>query len=318
MPNPVSRRRAFLTAAAAMTCLKASQAADAPQVLPTATAAPNPDRDAINVEKDIVFGKGGDRDLRLDIYNPTGNAPAKRTAIIHLHGGRWAVGDKSGLAAQLQRVAALGYVNIAAQYRLSGVARWPAQIEDVKTAIRWTRANATRLGVDPSRIVVAGNSAGGYLALFAAGTQNDARYEGSGGQAGLPTTVSACLSYFAPTGVAAGPMFRQALPLPPGSGEEAWQEVEIDRHLKGMPPTIIFQGFADTLVAPEVSEALSKQLRTAGVACELHEFGGVSHEFVQFPEFATVCAQLSDSFLDRYVVHPRTYPAFVAGRAAGA
>ena len=116
--------------------------------------APNPARDAANVERDVVFGKGGDVELHCDIYKPPAGA-SKRMAILHYHGGGFAGGNKNNLAARLQSFSALGYVNIAAQYRLAGVAKWPAQIEDVKAAIRWTRANASRLGIDPARIGVA-------------------------------------------------------------------------------------------------------------------------------------------------------------------
>jgi len=306
MNAPWTRRQLLGTTAIGLALTKAATAAEPP------AAAPNPAREAANVERDVIIGKGGDIDLHCDVYKPTGSAKPKRTAIIHFHGGGFARGDKSVLAAQLQPISALGYVNIAAQYRLSGVARWPAQIEDAKTAIRWTRANAARLGIDPARIVLAGYSAGGYLALFASGTQNDARYEGTGGNAGVPTTVAACLSYFAPASAAG---IRRSLPMPTDSSDEAWQEVQIEKHIKGMAPTAIFQGLADTLVTPDVSENLCKQLRAAGVPTEIHEFGGVSHEFVQFPEFAAICAQLNDSFLDRYVVNARTFPAFGGGGA---
>ena len=68
---------------------------------------------AANVEKDVVYGKGGDTDLHLDIYKPTG-AANKRMAIIHYHGGGFAGGSKDNLAARLQTMSARGYVNIAA------------------------------------------------------------------------------------------------------------------------------------------------------------------------------------------------------------
>src|SRR5258705_1563769 len=131
---------------------------------------PAPAAPAANVEADVVYGKGSDTDLHLDIYKPTGSA-TRRMAIVHFHGGGFTGGNKNGLAARLQTMSGRGYVNIAAQYRLAsnGAARWPAQIEDVKAAIRWTRANASRLGIEPARIAVAGYSAGGHLALVAAG-----------------------------------------------------------------------------------------------------------------------------------------------------
>ena len=82
-------------------------------------------RDAANVDRDVVFGKGGTVDLQCDVYKPTG--ASKRMAVIHYHGGGFAGGNKNGLAARLQAMSALGYTNIAAQYRLSGVARWPGE-----------------------------------------------------------------------------------------------------------------------------------------------------------------------------------------------
>jgi len=274
---------------------------------------PNPARDAANVERDVVFGKGGDVDLHLDLYKPHAGAPARRMAVLHFHGGGFAGGNKNNLAARLQAQSALGYVNIAAQYRLSGVARWPAQIEDVKTAIRWTRANAATLGIDPARIAVAGYSAGGHLALFAAGTQNIPQFEGTGGHAGAGTQVAACLAYYAVTGPA-WDGFRKAFPMPPGASEEAWTYAEPGTHIKGFPPTVLYHGLADVTVRPESSEAFLALLRAANIPSELHAFAGVPHEFMGIPEFAESVARLNDFFLDRHVINPRTYPAFGAGR----
>src|ERR1700686_2455640 len=123
----------------------------------------------VKVEKDVVFGRGGDTDLHCDIYRPPAGTE-KRMALIHLHGGGFRGGSKADLPDKVAPITALGYVSIGAQYRLSGVAKWPAQIADVKAAIRWTRANAGSLGIDPKRIAVVGYSAGGHLALSAAGT----------------------------------------------------------------------------------------------------------------------------------------------------
>ena len=277
--------------------------------------ASNPARDAANVERDVVFGKGGDVDLHCDIYKPSATA-SKRMALLHLHGGGFTGGNKNGLAPGLQSLSALGYVNIAVQYRLAGAARWPAQIEDVKAAIRWTRANASRLGIDPARIGVAGYSAGGHLALFAAGTQSQPQYEGSGGNAGAGTQVAACMAYYAVTGPAWGD-FRKQFPMPEGSTDEAWKQAEPGTHVKGFPPTVLYHGLADTTVRPESSEEFLKVLRGANIPSELHEFAGVPHGFIGIPEFAESTARLSDFFLERHVINPRTYPAFGAGRGGG-
>ena len=272
---------------------------------------------AANVEKDVVYGKGGDTDLHLDIYKPTG-AANKRMAIVHYHGGGFQGGNKNGLAGRLQAMSARGYTNIAAQYRLSanGAARWPTQMEDVKASIRWTRANAARLGVDANRIAVAGYSAGGHLALFAAGTANRPEFEGKSGNAGVPNDVAACLAYYAVTG-SAWEGFRRQFPMPEGSSEEAWRAATPGTYAKSFPPTVLFHGLADVTVPPESSMEFLKTLRDANVPSELHTFAGVPHEFVGIPEFAEATAQLADFFLERYVISPRTYPAFGAGRGGG-
>ncbi len=149
MPTHDLTRRLFLGSLGATLAL--------PELRASAAQAQGAAAPAANVEKDVVYGKGGDTDLHLDIYKPTG-AASKRMAVIHFHGGGFAGGNKDGLAGRLQALSARGYTNIAAQYRLSanGAARWPAQIEDVKASVRWTRANASRLGIEPNRIAVAG------------------------------------------------------------------------------------------------------------------------------------------------------------------
>src|SRR2546428_7889233 len=93
-------------------------------------------------------------------------------ATIHFHGGGFAGGSKDSLSERIRPYASLGYVAIAAQYRLSGQAGYPALIHDAKAAIRWVRANAKTLGIESQRIGVVGYSAGGYHALFTAGAPN--------------------------------------------------------------------------------------------------------------------------------------------------
>jgi len=302
-------RRLFLGAVASGVALSHMKA-DAAQ-------GPAPGAPAANVEKDVVYGKGGDTDLHLDIYKPTG-AATKRMAVIHFHGGGFAGGNKDGLAARLQTLSGHGYTNIAAQYRLSanGAARWPAQMEDVKASIRWTRANASRLGIDPARIAVSGYSAGGHLALFAAGTQNRPEFEGHSGTPGVKTDVAACLAYYAVTG-SSWEGFRRQFPMPEGSSEDAWRAATPGTYIKSFPPTVLFHGLADVTVPPESSMDFLKQLREANIPSELHTFAGVPHEFVGIPEFAESTAALADFFLERHIINPKTYPPFGAGRGGG-
>jgi acetyl esterase/lipase len=110
---------------------------------------------AVKVEKGVVYGKGGDMDLHCDIYRPPPGTE-KHMALIHLYGGGFRGGSIADLPDKVTPVTALGYVSIAAQYRLTGVAKFPAMLHDVKTAIRWARANASSLGIDPERVAVVG------------------------------------------------------------------------------------------------------------------------------------------------------------------
>jgi pectinesterase len=186
----------------------------------------------------------------------------------------------------------------------------------VKASIRWTRANAAKLGVDPARIAVAGYSAGGHLALFAAATANRPEFEGSGGHSGAGTNVAACLAYYPVTG-SAWSGWRNSFPMPPGSTEEAWRLATPATYIKSFVPTVLFHGLADVTVPPESSQDFLKLLRDANVPAELHTFTGVPHAFVSTPELAEATAQMADFFLDRQVINPRTYPPFGAGRGEG-
>jgi len=253
----------------------------------------------VKVEKDVVVGKGGDIDLHCDIYRPPAGTE-KHMALVHFHGGGFARGNKDTLANKVTPITARGYVSIAAQYRLSGVAKWPSQIDDAKTHVRWVRANASSLGIDPKRIAIVGYSAGGHIALFTAG-QADAE-------------LAACVAFYPQTDV------RNIAPalMRPGSDEAAINEASPVAHIKeGCPPTVIFHGLSDVTIPPENSEHLLQALRGAKVSSELHTFAGVPHEFDMHPEFAEACAALTDFFLDRQVLHPRTYPPFAPGGGRG-
>jgi acetyl esterase/lipase len=259
-----------------------------------------PNASGVKVEKDVVVGKGGDTDLHCDIYRPPAGTE-KRMALVHFHGGGFARGSKDTLAGKVMPITARGYVSITAQYRLSGVAKWPSQIDDAKTHIRWVRANAGSLGIDPQRIAIVGSSAGGHIALFTAG-QADAE-------------LAACIAFYPQTDVK---NIAQAL-MPPGSDEAAINDASPIAHIKaGYPPTVIFHGLSDVTIPPENSQHLLQVLRDARVPSELHTFAGVPHEFDMHPEFAEACAALIDFFLDRQVLHPRTYPPFAPGGGRGA
>jgi acetyl esterase/lipase len=280
---------------------------------PAAQAAQAP----IRVESDVVFGRGGDSELKLDIYRPPAGTE-KRMAIVHLHGGGFFTGSKESLSERVRPYSERGYVSITSQYRLTGEARWPAQIHDVKAAIRWTRAHADDLGVMPERIGVAGYSAGGHLALFAAGTGGNPEFEGNGGTPGVNSSVVACCAYYPATEIRMGSNGASNGLLPDGSDEAAHVAASPTTYAAANPPTILFHGTEDTTIAPEGSVRFHELLQEAGIASEIHIFSGVPHVFDSNPEFAEAAAQLTDFFIDRYVLNPRTYPPFGGGGGRGA
>lgn len=261
---------------------------------------------------DVVYGSGGGRDLRCDVYG--GEGASLQTAIIFLHGGAFRGGSKQAIAAKLQPYVRLGFTCIAAEYRLTGEAKWPAQIEDVKCCIRWTRANLGELGIDPGRIVVAGYSAGAHLALMAASTMGQSDFEGTGGNASQSSDVAACLAYYPVAELARQADGSAHHLLPDGATDGDHRAVSPLHQLSAASaPTVFFHGTADVTIPPSASERMYAALVGNGVPAELHTFHGVPHEFDRHPEFAAQCAAISALFLDHVLINPRTYPPFAPG-----
>ena len=295
----------------------AGMAAAAPAIGALATESSAAAQSSIEVERDVVFGKGGETDLKLDIYKPPAGSE-KRMATIHIHGGGFRAGNKESLNQRILPYAERGYVAIASQYRLTGEARWPAQIHDVKAAIRWVRAHAGDLGVMPDRIAIAGYSAGGQLALFAAGTGDRPEFEGDGGTPGVSSQTIACFAYYPGTEVRVGRGGNSNPLLLEGSDEAAHVSASPTTYVADFVPTVLFHGTEDTTIPLESSERFYRMLQDAEIASELHAFAGVPHVFDSHPEFAQTAAQLADFFTDRYVINPRTYPPFGGGGGRGA
>ena len=265
------------------------------------------DTQTATVEKDVTFGRGGNRDLCCDIYRPP-EGRTKRTAVVHIHGGAFRRGSKEGARAA-RPLAGLGYTGIAIQYRLAQEAPWPAQIEDVKAAIRWTRARADWPGVDPHRIAVVGYSAGGHLALVAAGSPNLPDLEGDGGNAGVDSRVAACIGFY-PRSIVPPAADRGDYPLLQADrGQEAYRGIRPLSYVNPrFPPTLLLHGTADESIPIEESVHLYEALKAEHVPVEIHIIDGVTHMFDVHADLAEMSALWIDLFLDRHVVNPRTYP----------
>ena len=251
-------------------------------------------------------GAGG-RDLTCDVYRPPGEV-TDAPAVLLVHGGSWRQGDRSQLRGYGILLGRAGYVCVAPEYRLLGEAPWPAAIEDVKAAIRWTRASAASLGVDPRRICIEGNSAGAHLALLAAGTPDLDVLEGSGGNAGVSSAVAAAVGIYAPTLFFAEGTERGSGALPfvvlseQSSDAEAASLASPVQHVSpSYPPTFLAHGTTDTTVPVSATMRMYEALVEAGVPTELHLYAEQPHAFDAQPKFGRQVAAEMLLFLDRYV-----------------
>ena len=301
-------RRGFVKASSALAAAPALAAL-------TARAQPPapPDIGKLRAEKDIVFGKGGEIDLLLDVYHPPEGVTSKRMAIIHLFGGGFFVGNKNAgyIINDAKALGARGYTNISANYRLQTQGLWPAQIHDVKAAIRWTRANAAKLGVDADKIVVAGYSAGGMLSLMAAGTNDKPEFEGTGGTPGVSSKVNASIGVYplASAQIARG-LFAEGQATP----ENIAAASPTSYISSSFAPTIFIHGAADTTVPISSSIDFFTKLQAAGVPTALTAIQGAAHAFDNgAPDAVELMAQSIDLFMDRLFINPKPYPAFGGG-----
>src|SRR5262245_50768799 len=151
----------------------------------------------VRVERDIVYGKGGRVELRLNLALPEGKGPFP--AVVCIHGGGWYQGQRQDMDFMTEVLARRGYVAATVSYRPAPGARFPAQIEDCKAAVRWLRANARRYHINPGRIGATGPSAGGHLACLLGVTGKKDRLEGGGGNPGHSSRVQAVVSFFGRT-----------------------------------------------------------------------------------------------------------------------
>src|SRR3954469_23609321 len=152
----------------------------------------------VTVQRDIEYGKGGETPLKLDLYSPKGHSKPV-PAVIFIHGGAWKGGYRQMYHYYCVKFAEHGFVAATISYRLTGEAPFPAAVEDTKCAVRWIRANAEKLGVDPNKIGVAGGSAGGHLAMMIGYSSDVPQLDGKGGHANVSSRVQAVVDLYGPT-----------------------------------------------------------------------------------------------------------------------
>ena len=231
------------------------------------------------------MGTGGGRPLMAKLAFPKEPSKTPLPAVIWIHGGGWAKG--SHRVNDAMYLAGHGYFTASAEYRLSGEAPWPAQLEDCKLAVRWLRANAAKYNIDPDRIGIWGASAGGHLVVCMA-TMDDPKWEGQGGHEGTSSKVAAVVDVNGPVDFSQGSA--AAFCTPPGEDPatyeskpviqlfgggsrekgDLWKEGSPLLYVKaGLPPFLIIHGDADASVVYDQSVKLKTALEKAGVPVEM-------------------------------------------------
>jgi len=266
----------------------------------------------VSVSKDVVYGDAGGRPLKLDLYRPD---PARRrsTALILVHGGAWVRGSKSMLEEHAKQLAGDGFTVFCPEYRLTGEAIWPAQIHDVKRAIRWVRSKAGDYGFDPDRIAFEGHSAGAHLVLLAAGTADDPRFDPPDADLTIPAHAAAVIAVYPPVLLYRGEVRPSGGNLAYGlkgadvSDEAAALASPINHVGSDYPPVMLLHGDADKVVPVSASLRFQEVLRKAGVRVDSHIFAGLPHGFVNQPELRALAMTMVSGFLRRTVDEPASF-----------
>jgi len=248
----------------------------------TAAAAPPTDIADARVEK---YKTVDDVALYMYLFEPEGhNAGDKRPAIVFFFGGGWSSGTPTQFAPHCRYLASRGMVAAVVDYRVRkrhGTTPL-ACVKDGRSAVRYLRANAKRLGIDPARIAAGGGSAGGHVAAATACCDHI-------NEAGEPAELSAvpdALVLFNPGLIVgryeppAGISRRQKEIMDKRFGAGQSNNISPYHHIRAdLPPTVIFTGEADTTTPGLAARMFTEKMKAAGNRCELHTYKGQKHGF---------------------------------------
>lgn len=261
----------------------------------------------IDIRTNLELGLAGHRPLLGDLYLSAQSAAGSNPAIVLIFGGGWKSGDRSQQKVYGLQLAKAGFTCLATDHRWSTEARWPAQIDDVRTAVRWLRTNGPEVGVDPDRIAVSGNSSGGHLALMA-GAANSATVPSSleSAENGISSDVKAVCAFYPPVRLAglddeSGDTTVAEL-LGPGATPADYDRASPLCFAANLfPPVLLISGSDDRRVPVGHTYELQQALQAAGNRVDLHVFSGQGHAFDAELGFAQVCALIMADFFRRYV-----------------
>ena len=260
----------------------------------------------VSLERNVAVGNFGGIDLAVDVARPA-DAEGPAPALLFLPGGGWLTADRSPLPERYgMPMAERGWVCVTGEYRVLEQAIWPAAIQDVKAIVRWMRANAAGLGIDPERIALGGKSAGGHLALLAGGTNGSGEFEearnGSGFLADYSSRVAAVVGVAAVSDISEYWRRPQLEPYTAADQSDAALRAAnpIERVDGGYPPTLLLHGTNDDRVPHEMTLRMFHTLERYGVPADLGLFAEQDHMFDRIPAFSAAIVAAMARFLGRY------------------
>jgi len=225
--------------------------------------------------RELVYKKVGARELQMHVFEPEGwKAGDKLGCYLIIHGGGWTGGAPPRMYPFAAHYAKLGLVGISVQYRLNsaktGVSVFDC-VKDARSAVRYIRAHAAELGIDPQKIIVSGGSAGGHLA---AATALFDKVNEEGDDLSISATPAALVLLF--------PVIDTSKE---GYGQakigERWQELSPVHNVRaGQPPTLVFHGTGDTVTPFAGAKAFHEAMLKAGNRCELDVNEGGVHGYL--------------------------------------
>ncbi len=260
--------------------------------------------------KDIEYAHPGNVSLKLDACIPDGPGPFP--AAILVHGGGWSSGNKSvEIDPIFTPLTQAGIAWFSIDYRLAPEYRWPACVEDVESAVRWVKAHAAEYHVDPNRLALIGDSAGGQLVDMAAVRATPANPS---------ARVNAVVAFYAPndnvsdTQRRSGPSksMQQLLGVPPGlplsnTTLAALQSVSAINFVhKDLPPFLLVHGTADKSVPYAQSLQWQEKLKELGVPCELITVEGGPHVMGRWEKIDTTYKKKTTDWLLKTLPPPPT------------
>jgi acetyl esterase/lipase len=238
----------------------------------------------IRYQPDIDYGAGGKEKLKLDLARPE-KLERAAPCIVVIHGGGWTGGNRTQHTDLIFKLAQQGYVAATVQYRLSPKHVFPAQVEDVKCAVRYLRAHADEYKLNPQLIGAVGFSAGAHLSMMLGTMEKEDGLEGEGGHADQSSRVQCVVAFFGPTDLtrtdfpatSAGLVAKFMGSTPEEDKGERKRASPLTYLDQGDAPLLIFQGTKDRLVPHSQAVVMMEAMTKAGVPGRVELLVGADH-----------------------------------------